>query len=216
MTVSVFFGLVCLGLFWQRLATGQSVSGSASAPATVQARPAAAPFSPMPGMMRDMMGMRSGGVDPMKIPVTELLENLASATLKRLRWVDDILERKTQSAVERYAQATEEKSREEIRSELNEAVEGQFRVRQAIRDKEISALEDQVKRLRELLDKREKAKQKIVGNRLDQLLQAAEGLGWGTDGGTSWRDPKASSTGGMPGTSAPFPAAAPAKRESAY
>jgi hypothetical protein len=45
----------------------------------------------------------------------------------------------------------------------------------------IKELEAQIKRLREIHQRREQQKDRIVADRLQQLLRDADGLGWGTE-----------------------------------
>jgi hypothetical protein len=77
-----------------------------------------------------------------------------------------------------YAEATDEKVRIESKAAMAKLLEQQFDARQKACEAELVPLEAQVKRLRELLQKRQQARQEIVKSRLDQLLREAEGLGW--------------------------------------
>ena len=62
---------------------------------------------------------------------------------------------------------------------LKTALAEHFDARQTAREKELAALEAQVKTLRDLHDKRAGAKDEIVARRADTLLREAAGLGWG-------------------------------------
>lgn len=68
------------------------------------------------------------------------------------------------------------------KTELEKAIKAklgqQFDARQAVREAELKVLEDRVKDLRQLFDKRQKAKDDIIQNRLQQLLRASNGLDW--------------------------------------
>jgi hypothetical protein len=78
----------------------------------------------------------------------------------------------------KYAETTDEKERAKIKEELSKALEKLFDLQQQERGSEIADIEARVKRLRDMLDKRTKARQSIISNRLEQLIREAEGLGW--------------------------------------
>ena len=54
-----------------------------------------------------------------------------------------------------------------------------FEIRQKIRAHELEELNEQIRRLQALHDRREQDKSQIIGDRMRQLLRDAEGLGWG-------------------------------------
>ena len=95
-----------------------------------------------------------------------------------LRHEDQKLETEVQSLLGQYAAEKDEGSKDDVREKLTEALQQQFDLRQKMRDQEITQLEEQIKRLRELFEKREAAKSKIIQARFDQLIRGAEGLGW--------------------------------------
>jgi hypothetical protein len=68
--------------------------------------------------------------------------------------------------------------REKLKTELGTILEKQFELRQQRHKKEIDSLEAQVKKLKDLVDKRQENRREIVAKRLDQILQEAQGLGW--------------------------------------
>jgi len=78
----------------------------------------------------------------------------------------------------KYGETTDEKERAKIKEGLSKVLAKVFDLQQKERESEIADIEGRVKRLRELLDKRTKARQSIITNRLDQLLREADGLGW--------------------------------------
>jgi hypothetical protein len=69
-------------------------------------------------------------------------------------------------------------ARASFREKLTNVLERQFDIQQQQRELEISQIEARIRRLREMLEKRNQARQKIVQERLNQLLREAEGLGW--------------------------------------
>ncbi len=74
--------------------------------------------------------------------------------------------------------AKTEADKEKLKSQLAETLEKQFDLRQKRHASEIEHLEAQVKKLKELVQKRQEARRDIIGKRLDQLQREAEGLGW--------------------------------------
>jgi hypothetical protein len=92
---------------------------------------------------------------------------------------------------QQFAKATKEDDKKEIRKKLTEALGAQFDQRAEQQKKELDDLEKQVAALKALMKKRHDARDAIIERRLDQVLQEAEGLGWGgpqrrgNDGGFS-------------------------------
>ena len=66
--------------------------------------------------------------------------------------------------------------------ELTKVVSDQFDLRQESRERELKELEEHVRKLRELHQRRAKEKDQIVRDRVRQLLRDVDGLGWGDDG----------------------------------
>jgi hypothetical protein len=87
------------------------------------------------------------------------------------------LAQKTQELVKQLAKAEGEK-REKIKDQLTETLGKQFDVRQKRHQDEIAALEKQLKKLRDLVEKRKENRREIVSKRLEQVVREAEGLGW--------------------------------------
>jgi hypothetical protein len=68
--------------------------------------------------------------------------------------------------------------KDKLKALLTETLERQFDLRQKRHTTEIENLEAQVKKLKELVQKRQEARRDIINKRLDQLKSEAEGLGW--------------------------------------
>ncbi|MHB8863773.1 MAG: DUF1559 family PulG-like putative transporter [Pirellulaceae bacterium] len=81
-------------------------------------------------------------------------------------------------ALARYPQTADETERQAIKADLTKALERQFDVQQQRRMQELAEIESRVQKLRDLIDKRNQAKQSIVSKRCDQLLSELDGLGW--------------------------------------
>ena len=97
-----------------------------------------------------------------------------------LREADQRFVQSTRDLFANYQEASDSGQRETIRDQLTEVLTKHFEVRQQIRVRELEELEAQVRRLRELHDRREQEKDQIVRDRLQQLVRDAEGLGWGS------------------------------------
>ena len=91
------------------------------------------------------------------------------------------LNRQTAALVEKYGQAKEAKDKAELEKELAKSVAEHFTLRQDMREKELLELEDQLKRLRAVHSQRTSEKDRIVADRVQQLLRESSGLGWGND-----------------------------------
>ncbi len=66
----------------------------------------------------------------------------------------------------------------EIKNQLQQALEKQFNLRQKRHHDEIAELEAKVKKLKDLVEKRQENRREIIAKRLEQILRDAEGLGW--------------------------------------
>jgi hypothetical protein len=78
----------------------------------------------------------------------------------------------------KLSSAKSDSDRSKIRTQIGELLEKQFELRQKQHVKEIEALEAKVKKLKDLVQKRQDNRREIVSKRLDQILSDAEGLGW--------------------------------------
>jgi hypothetical protein len=81
------------------------------------------------------------------------------------------------SLVKQLAKATGEE-KEKVKTKLTEAIDKQFDLRQKRHEAEITALENQLKKLKDMVQKRQENRRDIVSKRLDQLVRDSEGLGW--------------------------------------
>lgn len=88
----------------------------------------------------------------------------------------------TRKLLSDYSQSDDEKQRAKILDELAKLVAEQFDARQEVRETELKDLEEKVRKLRELQQRRAKEKDQIVRDRVRQLLRDVDGLGWGDEG----------------------------------
>lgn len=94
----------------------------------------------------------------------------------------------------REFQSAEESDKKDIVDQINAEVLKQFELRQAAREKELEELEEQLAKLKEKHQKRESMKDEIVSDRVNDLLNNLQGLGWGSE-------PMPLQAGGYPGVS---------------
>jgi hypothetical protein len=140
---------------------------------------------PAPGALGGMMGsaMMPGEMIPEDMRAEQRLSN------------------QTRQILQRYSDTEDESEKRQLMGKLAETVQQHFDLRQSIREKEIKALEAQVKKLRELHDRRNAEKERIVADRVDTLLRDASGLGWGENFG----QPGFGGFSGPPGEGAAMP-----------
>ena len=74
-------------------------------------------------------------------------------------------------------EAKSDPDRAKIKTELSEVLEKQFDLRQKRHLDEIKSLEAKVKKLKELVDKRQENRREIVSKRLDQITERCRGIG---------------------------------------
>jgi hypothetical protein len=108
---------------------------------------------------------------------------------RQLARSDHELSRKSEQLAAQYGAAKEDDKKSQIRGQLRETLEKQFQLQEQHREQEIAQIEQRLKSLRDLMQKRKNARQEIIDRRLDQLLRDAEGLGWTapSTGGSSSR-----------------------------
>jgi hypothetical protein len=79
---------------------------------------------------------------------------------------------------QQLGEAKSDADRDKLRTRLGEVLEKQFDQRQKRHEAEIKGLEAQVKKLRDLVEKRQENRREIIARRLDQILRESQGLGW--------------------------------------
>jgi len=87
-------------------------------------------------------------------------------------------ERDVANLLSEYSRNQDEKKRAELKGKINGLLDQQFEHQQKRRNLEVTRIEAQLTKLRELIKKRADARPTIVQKRLDQLLSEADGLGW--------------------------------------
>jgi hypothetical protein len=74
--------------------------------------------------------------------------------------------------------AKSQPERDKLVAQLGEILEKHFDFRQRRHEGEIAQLEAQVRKLRELVQKRQENRREIIARRMDVIVRDAEGLGW--------------------------------------
>jgi hypothetical protein len=90
-----------------------------------------------------------------------------------LQGKDIELEQRSQELAWEYAHGPKE-GREKLKKEIVELVNKQFDVRQQRRTLELKRLEEELKRLRDMLERRTKARKELVEKRVADLVGPAE------------------------------------------
>lgn len=88
------------------------------------------------------------------------------------------LSHQAEQLAQQLAAAKSDSDRDKIKAQLSDLLEKQFGERQKRHEEEIKQLEAQVKKLRDLVEKRQENRREIIARRLDQIVKEAQGLGW--------------------------------------
>jgi hypothetical protein len=80
--------------------------------------------------------------------------------------------------IQQLGEAKSDSDRDKIKTKLSEVLEKQFDQRQKRHEQEIEHLEAQIKKLKDLIQKRQENRREIIARRLDQILRESQGLGW--------------------------------------
>jgi len=89
--------------------------------------------------------------------------------MQKLLETDFALDRQSRMLAEEFRHAPKDKQ-DEVKKKLQEVVAKQFESRQERRTLELKRLEDEIKKIRESIDKRNEGKQQIVDRRISELL----------------------------------------------
>jgi hypothetical protein len=88
------------------------------------------------------------------------------------------LDRQSHDLIRKYAETEDQQVREKAKTALREMLNNQFDLQNDRRELELKRVEERLAKLRDQLKKRSDARTQIVGQRLEQLVNEAEGLGW--------------------------------------
>ena len=88
------------------------------------------------------------------------------------------LTHETDQLARQLGEAKSDTERDKIKTQLGEHLKQQFDQRQKRHESEIAELEAQVKKLKDLVAKRQENRREIIAQRLDQIVRESQGLGW--------------------------------------
>lgn len=108
---------------------------------------------------------------PYRMPVNEKFAKLHDAERKAASFIAE--------RAREYQATNDPAERKKIEETITGTVNNQFDARQNLRQIELDELAARLKRLRELHDERAAQRDRIVGDRVQQVLRDADGLGWG-------------------------------------
>jgi hypothetical protein len=136
----------------QGIGGGQALPPGAMPPRGVRGVPATPTMPTSPGMIPGLGG--HGRAIPFVDP-----DSMKEA----------LLDQRTQELAEQFRRVGEAE-RPEIKKQIEKAVAEQFEIRQDRRKKELKNFEDEIKKLRDVIEKREKARADIIERRIKELL----------------------------------------------
>jgi len=91
---------------------------------------------------------------------------------------DAVLANEAGELIHKLEATDSDTERDEIKAKLSANLGKQFDSRQKRHEQEIKALEAKVKKLKELVSKRQESRSEIISRRLEQILRDSQGLGW--------------------------------------
>jgi hypothetical protein len=118
---------------------------------------------------------RLGG-DPLLAPLTSV--PAADPALRTLADEEAALKRRADVLIRKLEAADSDARRNEIKANLNETLSKQFDASQQRYGLRIEALEAQIKRLKDLVRKRQENRAEIISRKLDQIIRDSQGLGF--------------------------------------
>ena len=89
-----------------------------------------------------------------------------------------VVEPGTDHLLSELAEAKTDLARDAIKAKLSEVLAKQFEQRQKQHESEIAELEAKVKKLKDMVARRQENRREIVARRLEQVLRESQGLGW--------------------------------------
>ena len=116
------------------------------------------------------------GADTLLAPPTS--EPTADPALRKLGTEEAALRRQADLLIRQLEAADSDALRHDIKAKLGETLSKQFDAGQKRYGLEILALEAQIKRLKNLVRKRQENRAEIISRRLDQIVRDSQGLGF--------------------------------------
>jgi hypothetical protein len=113
-----------------------------------------------------------------KQPGNELFKGPRMGRMPGMSAEDAELVQHVAGLVAKLGEAKSDTDKDTIKTQLNDALAKQFDQRQKRHELEIAELEAKVKKLKDLVARRQENRRDIIAKRLDQILRDSEGLGW--------------------------------------
>jgi hypothetical protein len=121
--------------------------------------------------------------------LADVVRHGADPEMDKLMQAEAAAEQQVAKLIESYAHTEGEAKRSGIKSDLSKVLEKEFDAQQKRRDLELKRVEERLKKVRDLMEKRDRARRSIIDNRLDQLIREADGLGWTPPAGINLHQP---------------------------
>jgi hypothetical protein len=129
-----------------------------------------------PGMSGGMAGMARGGSYSVSPGYAVMA---GGGQINRMYITEDAgIAHETDQLIRQLGEAKSDSERDKLKAKLGEVLEKQFEQRQKRHEGEIAELEAQVKKLKELVARRQENRREIIARRQEQVLRESQGLGW--------------------------------------
>lgn len=110
--------------------------------------------------------------------IPRFFEQSANPALQKLGAEEAQLANDADGLIRELANSSSEGRINEIKKRLDDILAKQFDARQKRHELEIEALEAKVKKLKDLVNKRQESRDEIITRRLEQIVRDSQGLGW--------------------------------------
>ena len=121
---------------------------------------------------------REIAAEEQKAGITDLSHFAYPTYARAARTRRENLVRSADELKDQLGEAKSDSDKDKLKAKLSDLLEKQFDQRQKRHESEIEALEAQVKKLKDLVQKRQENRRDIISKRLDQILRDSQGLGW--------------------------------------
>ena len=159
--------------------------GPRAAPTTTPLRPNAnqpRTANEFPGMrgVGDYMGGMSGmGGSAQRMGAPGMGGDMIDPEMAEFADAEATLAAKADELLGQYATADTPEDQKQLRDGLRDTLAKQFDVQRKRRELELARIEARVQKLRDQIKKRNDARDTIIDRRFEQLIDEADGLGWG-------------------------------------
>lgn len=134
-----------------------------------------------PGQNGPQAGTGTGTAANARLQSDSRLRQAPVTEVNSVPQIGNIYDQQTRDLLSKYRASTDQSERDQLVKDLTAIASQEFDTRQESRSQELKNLEEQLKKLQALHERRAKEKDDIVRDRVRHLLRDADGLGWGTD-----------------------------------